>query len=123
MRPAPKQKGPQTIAVPFNIDHQNGLRLLGELNKRLETGGIVDCDLGKHLAVQDHASIDEAGNELGVADALCTRSGADTSDPKLTEVTLLELAVDRRKATGAIDGLGSLTEIFAARTAETLGEF
>ena len=101
---------------------QSVLRLLGEIDERLEAGGIVDGDLGKHLAVQDHASVDEPSDELGVADALRAGRRIDAGDPELTEVALLELAVDRRQATRAIDSLGGLTEVLAARTAEALGE-
>ena len=118
------QKGPQCcFATLFFFCQTTVLGFLRELDESLETSGIVDCDLGEHLAVQHHAGIDETSHKLGIADTLCAGCGADASDPKLTEVALLQLAVDRRKATGTINGLSSLTEIFAARTAKTLGEF
>ena len=110
------------IAAP-RFCSQSGLSLLRELDESLETGCVVDGDLGEHLTVQDHAGVDETSHELGVADALGAGRGADASNPELTEVALLQLAVDCRKATGAIDGLSCLTEILTARTAKTLGEF
>ena len=116
------EKGRNNVAAPSSTV-AIGLGLGCERDESLEAGRVVDRDFGKHLAVQHHACVDEASHELGVADALCTGGGADASNPELTEVTLLQLAVDRRKAAGAIDGLSRLTEILAARTAETLGEF
>jgi hypothetical protein len=116
------EKGRNNVAAPFSTV-AIGLGLGCELDESLETGRVVDRDFGKHLAVQHHSGVDEASHELGVADALCTGGGTDASDPELTEVALLQLAVDCRKAAGAIDGLSRLTEIFAARTAETLSEF
>jgi hypothetical protein len=116
------EKGRNNVAAPSSTV-AIGLGLGCELDESLEAGRVVDRDFGKHLAVQHHSSVDEASHELGVADTLCAGGGADAGDPKLTEVALLQLAVDRRKAASAIDGLSRLTEILAARTAETLGEF
>ena len=79
--------------------------VLGDLDERLEALGIVDRDLAQHLAVQRDARLGETGDELGVADPLGARRRVDAGDPELAEVALLELAVDRRKAHGAIDGL------------------
>src|SRR5574344_376988 len=87
--------------------------LLRDFDEVLEAGGIVDRDLAEHLAVEGHARLDEAGDELRVADAFGAGRRVDTGDPELTEVALLQLAVLGRKAHRAIDGL--------RRDAEQLG--
>ena len=97
--------------------------VLGDLNERLEAGGILNGDLADHLAVERHAGLDETGHELRVADALGAGSRVDAGDPELTEVALLELAVLGRKAHRAVDGLGSRTEKFGTRSIKALRQF
>ena len=98
------------------------LGLLRDFDDLLEARRILDRDLAEHLAVQRHARLDEAGDELAVAQALGAGRRVDAGDPEVAEITLLQLAVDGRQALGAIDGLRRGAEEFRTGAPETLGK-
>ena len=81
---------------------ESSLCLLAESG---ESSGIMDSGLGEHLAVHVDTGELEAVHEGGVVHAVCLGGGADTGDPQLTEVSLLQLAADVSVAAGLHDSL------------------
>ena len=61
-------------------------------NKLCEGGGVIDGEVGEHLAVYRDVRSLEAVDERAVGDAVHAGGGVDTDYPQLAEVTLLELA-------------------------------
>src|SRR5581483_4466237 len=55
--------------------------------------GVVHGDVGEHLAIDLHARLVEAMDQLGVAQALAARRGVDAHDPKPPEVALARAAI------------------------------
>lgn len=114
-----------TVCSPATLNSKSNdcLGILREVDERLETHRILNRDFAEHLTVERHTSLDEAGNELAVAQTFSTGCRIDAGNPKVTEVTLLQLAMSSRQTLGAVDRLGSGAEKFGTSTAETLGEF
>ena len=54
--------------------------------------GIVDGDLGEHLAVDLDVALLQTGHEAGIGDVVGAASGIDSLDPKLAIVALDEAA-------------------------------
>lgn len=59
----------------------------------LESLGVVEGEVGQHLAVDLDASLVDEAHELGVAQVVHTGCGVDALDPQGAEVALLVLAV------------------------------
>ncbi len=70
-----------------------------------EGGGVVDCQLGKHLAVEGDTCLLKAVHQLGVVDAVHLGGGGDTGNPQAAEVALLLLAARKGVVAGLLDGL------------------
>ena len=67
----------------------------------------MDSGLGEHLAVHVDTGELEAVHEGGVVHAVCLGGSADTGDPQLTEVSLLQLAANVCVTAGLHHGLVS----------------
>ncbi len=63
------------------------------VNNSLESGGVVESQVGKHLAVDFDAGLVNESHELRVRKTLHTGGGIDSLNPKRTEVALFVLAV------------------------------
>ena len=70
------------------------MRLSG-FHQARESLGIVNSQLGKHLAVYLYAGIFKAVNKLAVADAVDAGRSIDTRNPQGTEISLLELSANK----------------------------
>ena len=66
--------------------------LLGQLGQLREGGGVVDGQLGQHLAVDGHAGGLQTVHEAGVVHAVDLAGRGDAGDPQLTEIALLQAA-------------------------------
>ena len=88
-----------------------------------ETFGIVNRDLGQHLAVQLHVRLGQPLDQAAVGDAVCFAGGRDANDPELTIGTLLVLAMDIGHAHRAIHRLRRLAKKLTAGPAKALGQF
>ena len=73
----------------------------------------MNCDFRQHLAVQGDASLLAAVHELGVVDAVHLACSGNTSDPQLTELSLLLLSADVSIVTGLHDSLFCHLEVLA----------
>ena len=98
------------------------LVLLRLFAQRGEGRGVVDGELGEHLAVDLDASLLQAVHQLGVAQVVHPGAGVDAGDPQAAEVALLELAADVGVSEGAANLLtgGAILLGFCAKIA--LGE-
>ncbi len=63
------------------------------VDNRLESGGVVEGEVGQDLAVDLDTSLVDEAHELGVRKVLHAGGGVDTLDPQSAEVALLILAV------------------------------
>ena len=63
------------------------------VNDGLEGSGVVEGEVGEHLAVDLDTSLMDEAHELAVGEILHAGSGVDTLDPERAEVALLVLAV------------------------------
>ena len=63
------------------------------VDNSLESGGIVEGEVGEHLAVDLDACLVDKTHELAVAEVLQTGSCIDALNPESTEVALFVLAV------------------------------
>ena len=68
-------------------------RLLHLCNDGLESLGVVQGEVGEHLAVDLDTSLGQSSHELRVADALHTCGSVDTLNPQSAEVALLGTTV------------------------------
>src|SRR6188768_3323055 len=104
---------------PAQASSELGLHLFDDA---AESSGVVDGEIGQHLAVNVDLRLLEAGHELAVAHAELARRRVDTGDPELAENALAGAAV----AVGVLPGLhhrllGDAEDILAA-AAIALGE-
>ena len=82
------------VMIPLGYiaeSHRSGVLHL--LYDGLESGGIVEGEVGEHLAVDLYACFVNETHELRVAEILHAGGSVDTLDPEGTEVALLVLAV------------------------------
>lgn len=63
------------------------------VHNSLESGRVVESEVGKHLTVDFDAGFVNESHELGVRKTLHTGGGVDTLDPKSAEVALFVLTV------------------------------
>src|SRR5262245_45615404 len=77
-----------------------GERVLGLLHERAERRGIVDRQVGEHLAVEFDAGDLQPVHESGVRDAVRADAGVDPGDPQAAELRLavapVPIGVDAR---------------------------
>ena len=59
----------------------------------LESGGVVEGEVGENLTINLDACLVDEAHKLGIRKTLHAGSGVDTLDPESTEVALLVLAV------------------------------
>src|SRR5688500_12680140 len=73
---------------PMSASASGRRALPGELHKSAKAIGIVDGDVGEHLAVHLDAGLAEAVDQLRVRHALLARGRVDPRDPEAAEVAL-----------------------------------
>src|SRR5579859_3201326 len=96
-------------------------RCLGLFGDRLERGGLVDREIGEHLAVDGDAGLRQAVDKHAVGHAERADGGVETLNPQRAEGALLALAIVEGVLAGLFDrGLGGANRILAA-AAITLG--
>src|ERR1700726_3036738 len=88
----------QTLRVSRGF--RRGLGLLGERRKRR---GARDGDLGQALAVECHAGVLEAVDELPIRQAVNACGGVDADDPQPAEIALLAATADKRVLERRVD--------------------
>src|SRR5215472_8914414 len=81
------------------------LRPLCGFDQRRKPRGVVNRDIGQHLAIQLHSRLLQAADELVVAEPLRAGGGADAHDPDGAKLALLLLAASVGKLQSALDGL------------------
>ena len=104
----------------------NGRGILGILhlvNNGLESGGVVESEVGEHLAVDLDAGLVDEAHELGVRKILETGSCVDTLDPEGAEVALLVLAVAVSVGKTLLPGVLSYGPYVATAAEVATGEF
>src|SRR5581483_962219 len=88
---------------------------LGLLGNGLERCGLVDGEIGQHLAVDDDAGLGEPVDKSAVGQAEGTDGGVEALDPERAEGALLALAVAERILAGLLDRLlGGADGVLAA---------
>ncbi len=118
-----KKTGIRGGRVPVLKSFLGGLSVLYLLNDCLESGGVVEGEVGEDLAVDfDTALVDET-HELGVREVFHTCGSVDTLNPKSTEVALLVLAVAVSVGKTFFPGVLSYGPHIAAASEVTAGEF
>lgn len=68
----------------------SGLHLV---NDSLESGGVVECEIGEDLAVDFDSGLMKQTHEFRVAQVVLTGSGVDALNPEGTEVAFFVLTV------------------------------
>ena len=63
------------------------------VNDSLESGGVVEGEVGKHLTVDFDARLVDESHQLAIAEVFQTCGSVDTLNPESTEVALLVLTV------------------------------
>jgi len=101
-----------------------GLGLLGgHLDNSRKTGGIGNCQIRKHLAVDFDPGLFQTMYELAVAHIIQTRTGVDSGYPQAPKITFPFLPIPVGIHECLVYGIGSRAEEFAATTAKSLGQF
>ena len=77
------------VLSPFLL----GVGLLDQFHNRLESLRIGHGHVGQNLAVQLDVGLQQAGDELAVAQAERTDGGVDADDPQPAEIALAVVAV------------------------------
>ncbi len=104
-------------------------RLSGDLcvlhfvNDSLESGGIVESEVGEHLAVDLDTGFVDKAHELAVAEVLHAGSGVDALNPESAEVALLVLAVAVSVGETFFPGVLGYGPHIAAAAEVSAGEF
>ena len=75
--------------------------LFRDFNQLREAFGVVDSQIGQHLAVDFDVLLLQAGDEPGIADPVQPCSSVDTGDPQAAEFALAELSSDESIAQAA----------------------
>src|SRR5581483_10944104 len=82
------------------------------IHQSLEGRGLVNGDVGKHLAVDLHTRLGEPADKSAVSEAVFAAGGIDPLNPKRAEVPLLQLTADVvvlqraiRRGVGGGDGI------------------
>src|ERR1044071_807931 len=79
-----------------------GVCALGSFAQRHKTRSVVRRNVGQDFAVQFHAGLLQAADELVIANALGARGGADADDPDGPVLALLLLAAGVSKFKAAL---------------------
>ena len=92
--PLPHKKRPPIVAGAYMNPGRSRIDLLGcgllSLgNDGLEGGGVVHCQVGKHLAVDFDAGLVQAAHQFAVGHTFQACGGIDTLNPQSAEVTFL----------------------------------
>ena len=80
-------------AADFVVLKYGDLCVLHLFYNRTESRGIVQSEIGKHLAVDFNTALVDKTHQLGIAEILGAGCCVDTLNPKSAEVTLFVLAV------------------------------
>lgn len=93
------------------------------VNDGLEGSGVVEGEVGEHLAVDLDTSLMDEAHELAVGEILHAGSGVDTLNPESAEVALLVLAVAVGVGKTLFPGVLGYGPHIAAATEVSAGEF
>ena len=88
----------------------------------LESGGVVEGEVGENFAVDLDAGLVDKPHELGVREILETGGSVDTLDPESAEIALLVLAVAVSVGETFFPGVLGNGPHIAAATKITAGE-
>src|SRR5436190_20879272 len=101
-------------------DDPKDLRL-GLIHQSLERGGLVDGEVGEHLAVDLDAGLREPAHKSAVGEPMLAHGGVDALDPKRPEIPLLELAPDVVVLQRTVDGRIGGRDVVLAAAVEAFG--
>lgn len=110
--------------IPYEEDGGSCLLSSGVLHlidNSLERCGIVESQVGKHLAVDFDAGLVDKTHELRVREILHTGGGVDTLDPESAEIALLVLTVAVSVGKTFFPGILGYGPYVAAATEVTAG--
>ncbi len=93
------------------------------VNNSLESGGIVESEVGQHFAVDFDACFVDETHELGVRQILHAGGSVDTLNPKSAEVALFVLTVAVSVGQTFFPSVLGNGPHIAAATEVTAGEF
>src|SRR5262249_50972218 len=99
------------------LRRQVGSRQLHDLR---ESVGVVDGDLGQHLAVDRYHRPLQPGDQLTVAQATHPAGRVDADDPQPAKIALADPAIAKRKDAGSQQGDDRLPIEVVPAGAETL---
>ena len=99
------------------------LSVLHLFNDSTECFGVVEGEVGKHLAVDLDTALVDKTHELGVREVLKTGCSIDALNPEGTEVAFFVLAVAVSVGETLFPGVLSYGPHIAAATIVTAGEF
>ena len=91
-----QQKNPshrRMAGISFYYRENDSARLLHLLDDGLESLGVVEGEVGEHLAVHLDAGHVKLVDELAVVHAILAHGGVDTHDPQATEFAFLVSSV------------------------------
>lgn len=80
-------------------------RFFGRIDELFKCNRIIDCNLGKLLAVEFDASKRNTLYKAAVVDAVGAHCSVDAHDPELTKFALLFAAIPVGKFFGAFNGV------------------
>ena len=92
-------------------------------NEFREGSSIIDSEVSQHFAVYDDTGFGQTIDETAVAEAVCTGSCVDTSDPQFTEFAFLGTTVTTSVVERFHDAFVSFFEETAAGTAIAFSHF
>ncbi len=93
------------------------------VNNGLESGGIVEGEVGENFAVDLDAGLVDEAHKLGVREILKTGCSVDTLDPESAEIAFFVLAVAVCVGETLFPGVLGNGPHIAAATEVTAGEF
>lgn len=99
------------------------LSVLNLINDGLESGGIVEREVGEDFAVDLYAGFVDEAHEFGVRKVFKTGCCVDTLNPEGTEVALFVLAVTVSVGETLFPGVLGYGPHVAAASEVTTGEF
>ena len=106
--------------LSVNKNRQLSLHLV---NDSLESGGIVEREVGENLTVDLDTGLVDQAHELGIGEILETSSCIDTLDPEGAEIALFLLAVAIGVGETLLPGVLSYGPHIATASIVTAGEF
>src|SRR5690348_8119268 len=99
---------------------KSGFRRRRLIHQSLEGGGLVDGDVGKHLAVDLDTGAGEPADKSAVGHTMLAAGRVDALDPERAKIPLTLLAADIIVLQRLIDGSVGRGDIVLAAAAEAL---